>query len=150
MKILTQKAMTLFELLAVIVILGIVAAIGFPTVSKIIDNSRKDAFIADITNFVAAAKTEALTYGEDTTEDKKFEYDVATDKVTLGFDSSFTLTEGQIEVVIEDGLVTGIYLRKAFQSERFTLKNTVVVAEDDTAFDFAGVKKLTRDDLDKA
>nr|AAB31769.1 lipase, triacylglycerol lipase {N-terminal} {EC 3.1.1.3} [Bacillus thermocatenulatus, DSM 730, Peptide Partial, 45 aa] [Geobacillus thermocatenulatus] len=38
---------TLIELLAVIVILGIIAAIAIPAIGAIMDNSKKDAHIAN-------------------------------------------------------------------------------------------------------
>ena len=40
---LSKKGFTLIELLAVIVIIAIIALIGIPSVTRIIDNSRKDA-----------------------------------------------------------------------------------------------------------
>jgi|GEM_PF-5672166 len=45
-----NKGVTLVELLIVIVILGIIAAISIPAVGRIVENSQKDAVIADATN----------------------------------------------------------------------------------------------------
>ncbi|AOM82354.1 pilus assembly FimT family protein [Salisediminibacterium beveridgei] len=51
-----QKGLTLVELLAVIVILGIIAAIAVPAIANIIDNSRKDAQIANAEAMYDAAR----------------------------------------------------------------------------------------------
>ena len=48
--------MTLVELLAVIVILGIIGAIAVPSIAGIIDNSKKDAHIANAEQLVGAAR----------------------------------------------------------------------------------------------
>lgn len=51
-----QRGLTLVELLAVVVILAIVAAIAFVLIGNIIENSRKDAHISNAQQLIAAAK----------------------------------------------------------------------------------------------
>ena len=50
-----EKGLTLVELLAVIVILGIIAAIAVPSIGNIIQNTREKAVIADAQNTLASA-----------------------------------------------------------------------------------------------
>lgn len=51
-----SKGFTLVELLAVIVILGIIAGIAVPSIGNIIDNSKKDAHIANAKQMVEASR----------------------------------------------------------------------------------------------
>ncbi|WP_153721339.1 prepilin-type N-terminal cleavage/methylation domain-containing protein [Sporosarcina cascadiensis] len=53
-KLKNEKGLTLVELLAVIVILGIIAAIAIPAIGNIIDNSRVKAAKADAQNIISA------------------------------------------------------------------------------------------------
>jgi type IV pilus assembly protein PilA len=63
-----EKGLTLVELLAVIVILGIIAAIAVPAIGNIIDNSRVKAIKADAQNVLAAAN---LYFIDNTDDDGK-------------------------------------------------------------------------------
>ena len=56
MKKLNAKGFTLIELLAVITIMGILMMVAIPTVSRTIENSRKDTFIDTMKNYVNGAK----------------------------------------------------------------------------------------------
>lgn len=49
-----KRGVTLVELLAVIIILGIIAAIAVPTIGKLVENSRANAAAASGTNTVSS------------------------------------------------------------------------------------------------
>ncbi|WP_370223401.1 type II secretion system protein [Cytobacillus sp.] len=51
-----QKGLTLIELLAVIVILGIIAAIAVPSIGGLINKTKDDAKVAEAVQIVNAAK----------------------------------------------------------------------------------------------
>jgi type IV pilus assembly protein PilA len=51
-----QRGLTLVELLAVIVILGIISAIAVPSIGKIISNTEKDAKVAEAKQIISAAR----------------------------------------------------------------------------------------------
>lgn len=63
-----EKGLTLVELLAVIVILGIIAAIAVPSIGNIIQNTREKAFVADTQNALSAAN---LYFTENNSKDKE-------------------------------------------------------------------------------
>lgn len=51
-----QRGLTLVELLAVIVILGIISAIAVPSIGNIIEKSKEDAAVSDALQIINAAK----------------------------------------------------------------------------------------------
>ena len=59
-----QKGLTLVELLAVVVILAIVAAIAFVVIGNVIDNTRKDAHVSNALQIIASAKVYESTGGK--------------------------------------------------------------------------------------
>lgn len=62
-----ERGLTLVELLVVVVILGIIAAIAVVAIGGIIENSRKDAMVADAKQMVSAAKIHSTSNpGSDT------------------------------------------------------------------------------------
>lgn len=62
-----ERGMTLVELLAVVVILAIVGSIAFVAIGNVIDNSKKDAHIANAQQVISAAEL-YLTSGGDISE----------------------------------------------------------------------------------
>lgn len=128
MKLLNKKAMTLFELLAVIIILGVVAAIAFPTVNRLIDNQRRSAFAEEANLFVQNSvqlaedefefieEEEFTYYLNPTTEDQAGEYDITEEFPKLSSDYY-----GKITFEIEDGKLT--IKEIVFQNEKYKIKD---------------------------
>ena len=56
-----KKGFTLTELLAVIVIIGIISLIAIPNVVNISDNVKNDNMLADAKKFISLAKAEVLS-----------------------------------------------------------------------------------------
>jgi|SRR5690554_3157147 len=127
MKLLNKKAMTLFELLAVIVILGIVAVIAFPTVNRLIENQRKSSFAEQANLFVQNAvqlaedEYEFLEYPEFTyflnnSDDPEYEADF---DISDEFPKMPADYEGKITFNVDDEELTITSI--TFQNDKYEL-----------------------------
>ncbi|OQM45710.1 type II secretory pathway pseudopilin PulG [Anoxybacillus sp. UARK-01] len=67
-----ERGLTLIELLAVIVILGIIAAIAIPAIGGLIDNSKKDAHVSNAQQMINAAKIAVTSDKDLIPEDGKY------------------------------------------------------------------------------
>ncbi|WP_282033033.1 type IV pilin protein [Metabacillus indicus] len=114
-----ERGLTLIELLAVVVILGIIAAIAVPSISGIIKNSKEDAVITEASQIIDAAKLFV------TNESPAFTSNVLTiTKSTTGFDkyldtsSNFTVkvteTSGKFTYAITGHEINSITTIPAF------------------------------------
>ena len=118
MRVFKKQGITMIEILAVLVILGIIAAIAVPTVNTLIRNTRERANIASLNNYVDAARLHALSFEGDTvtvlaseleTTGELFFFLNADGGVGINpIDLRFVLTQGVVsEVLLEGTGVTG-------------------------------------------
>ncbi|WP_028399378.1 type IV pilin protein [Ectobacillus panaciterrae] len=130
-----EKGLTLVELLAVIVILGIVAAIAVPTIGSVIQKSKENAIKADALQVLSAAKTYVAENGIPTTTTgtiSKDDLDKYIDKADLSNTYSVkvssdgkvfqlttnAITVGKITITFNDATVSTINADKDYGKNR--------------------------------
>jgi type IV pilus assembly protein PilA len=108
-----ERGLTLIELLAVIVILGIIAAIAIPSIGGLINKTKQDAQVSEAVQIINAARIYSTTNPSDTsithTElepylDKVKDTDGFTVTVEKGSDNKFSYSlSGHPAVTIVNG-----------------------------------------------
>jgi len=145
-----EKGFTLVELLAVIVILGIIAAIAVPSIGKIIDNSKLDAHVSNARQMIEASRLYVVSENVDTSGDTEKEI-----LLTRENDSDNALVDdGYLENIPEDPTGSEYSAGKVFVKQdgenleyRVYLEGEEHVIGDDSWEDAIKLSELDRDEV---
>lgn len=127
-----QKGMTLVELLAVLVILGIIAAIAIPMIGNTIKDSKEKAILADAQTILSGAKIAQANGVKEFTQNNIKEYvegvpAEATYSVSYSEDKGWEVTYSELKnieraktrygITITNNTITASDLSKALKGE---------------------------------
>ncbi|MGG3855902.1 type II secretion system protein [Caldifermentibacillus hisashii] len=124
-----QKGMTLVELLAVLVILGIIAAIAVPMIGNAISESKQKGELNDALNIIAAAKladANGVAAGNDNSYSK-------TDLVKGGYLDNSASTFTSVDKTSKQWILKG-----------YTFNKATVTAETGGGYSEANIKKALK------
>ncbi|MDT0161913.1 MULTISPECIES: prepilin-type N-terminal cleavage/methylation domain-containing protein [Bacillus] len=122
-KLKNEKGLTLIELLAVIVILGIIAAIAIPSIGGIIQKSKEDAVKADAIAVLNAAKVYVAANPLDDT-------------------GKSTITKGQLDEYVENVGLTSYTV--TYEDKKYTLKGEGKAGKINISFNGATIDEINK------
>lgn len=123
-----KKAFSLIELLAVIVIIGIIAVITFPVVDNIIEDSEKKAFKASVEELAHIVETDYNEFGRlgsttYTYNDKNITCDNCTNKIKY----SGEIEDGTGTITVDKGKTTNVDVQNKYYSATLNDENKIEV-----------------------
>ncbi|WP_307068178.1 competence type IV pilus major pilin ComGC [Alkalibacillus filiformis] len=140
-----QKGITLVELLAVIVILGIIALIAVPAIANVIEDSRYDSVKATAINIIEAGELYAVTNEEDSVTLSELEdegyinisgYDDSSDDISVSIDSSGSTIDG----ILSDSNVAIQFTDATIQNINDTSASDLRNEDADSPVEYASVQ----------
>lgn len=123
-----KKGFSLIELLAVIVIIGIIALITFPIVDDIISNSEKKAFKASVDELVNLTEMNYNEFGRTgvvvyTLNNKKLTCNVCTNNIKY----TGEIEDGTGTITLENGKLTDIVIQNKYYKADLNDNNKIEV-----------------------
>lgn len=105
---LNSKGFTLIEVLAVIVIIGLLAGVSIPTVLKSINSGKESAYKVMVSNIVIASKElfEELSYSEGVVDIYKYDDLGNLSGELVGFEPDGSI-EVNLQTLVSNGYLTG-------------------------------------------